>query len=499
MGRRTALLQAGWVGSRLRPHREILGASRDPERHWNARLQRLLPALASSAYGRSIGLDRVRSLADFQQLPTSDWEMVAPWAERIAAGEAGVLTSEPVELLEPTGGSSGGTKLVPYTRRLRREFDEAVGAWMVDLHHRDPALFGRRHYWSVSRAVKQARTSAGGLPIGLEDDSAYFGPVTRWALRQIFAVPPDVARSPTLERWRTRTLRYLLEADDLGLISVWSPTFLTRLLAAVPEVKGLSRSAAGRVSTWERSGRLQDLFPRLRCISAWGDGFARAPFEVLAGQFERVQPKGLLATEGVVSIPWGPVGAGNPATTGSVVVPMHLVELRDEAGRVRWPWQVEVQGRYQPLITTGGGLVRYALPDQVEVVGSLGRLPRIRVVGRLDRGSDLVGEKLTPGFVQPILEALDVRFAMLFPHVDHYVLVCDRPVSAERVEHGLLGAHHYAYARELGQLGPVEVRVVGDAWARWEQACEAQGWTLGEQKPGPLETRSALRDAMLGG
>lgn len=467
-----------------------MDASVDPRPHWERQLQALLPAVVGSAYGRHIGLDRVKQLDDLKHLPITGWEEVAPWIERVARGEPDVLTTEPVQLLEPTGGSTGGTKLIPYTARLKSEFDEAVGAWMVDLHHRDPLLFGRRHYWSVSRAVKQPATSEGGLPIGLTDDAEYFGPVTRWVLGQIFVVPPDVAHAPSLDAWRSRTLGYLLDADDLGLISVWSPTFLSRLIDAVPEVEGLSADARQRVDRWMDTGNLMDLFPALRLLSAWGDGFARDAWEELTQGFPGAQPKGLLATEGVVSIPWG-------HAPGSVVLPTHLIELRNASGEVTWPWEAEVGARYQPLMSTGSGLIRYALPDQVEVVGFLGRLPRIRVVGRLDRGSDLVGEKLTPGFVQPIVAALP-GFAMLFPKNDRYVLVTEAPVEPRTIDEQLQRAHHYAYARELDQLAQVEVRVVPDAWARWEAACEARGLTLGDQKPGPLETRLGMLDAILG-
>ena len=46
--------------------------------------------------------------------------------ERIAAGAANVLTAEPVRLLEPTSGTTGGEKLIPYTASLRRQFQWAV-------------------------------------------------------------------------------------------------------------------------------------------------------------------------------------------------------------------------------------------------------------------------------------------------------------------------------------------------------------------------------------
>ena len=69
--------------------------------------------------------------------------------------------------------------------------------------------------------------------------------------------------------------------------------------------------------------------------------------------------------------------------------------------------------------------------DQVQVVGQVGKTPTIRFVGRNNRFSDLVGEKLNESFVREILAALpieDATFRTLMPvraPGDHYVLVLD--------------------------------------------------------------------------
>jgi hypothetical protein len=188
-----------------------------------------------------------------------------------------------------------------------------------------------------------------------------------------------------------------------------------------------------------------------------------------------------------------------------LAVTAHVIELQDltDEGVVR-PHEAEVGKRYRPLLTTGGGFVRYALPDAVEVLGFAGRVPRIRLVGRLDRGSDRVGEKLTEGFVEAALRGLGAAggFAMLCPTDDplRYTLVVDRPgPDADALDRALGEAYHYRYARDLGQLAPPDVRVVPDAWPRWERAIEALHLTLGDQKPGALEIRGPVIAALVGG
>lgn len=448
-------------------------------------------------------------------MPIVDHDALRPWIDRVADGEPDVFTSEPVEMLERTGGSSGAEKLVPYTARLRAEFAEAVGVWMVDLHHRVPTLVGRKSYWSVSRAVRRAERTPGGLRVGFDVDAEYFGPLARWAIARMMAVPGAVAQSPDIEAWRHATAGHLLEAEDLGFVSVWSPTFLTRLLAWMGEHRGeIQASARAR----DRLARAwtgtclhgPTLWPALRVISAWGDGFAAAQVGPMRVPFPGVafQPKGVLATEGVVSFPFGDLSRCE--ADGSVLAATsHVIELRDLAdGRVVWMDEARVGGRYQPLLTTGNGFVRYALPDELEVVGHLGQVPRVRLRGRLDRGSDLVGEKLTAAFVAEALARVWAEvgvtpgFAMLVPERVEglgYTLVVDRAPRdlATAVDRALSVGAQYGYARDLDQLGPVDVRVVPDAWARWEAALEALRLTLGDQKPLALETRPGVVRALL--
>jgi len=505
--RRIAALQLGWLTQQSRAALRFERAAVQPERQLARQWRTLQPVLAGSVRGRELGLDRARSVADLPQLPVMEPDELGPYSERIAAGEPSVLSAEPVQMLEPTSGGSGPRKLIPYTARLRREFAEAVGVWMVDLHRRRPGLLGTRSYWSISRAVRREERTAGGVPIGMPSDSAYFDPISRWVIDQLMAVDGRVASAPSMEAWRWQTLLQLVSCRELGLISVWSPSFLTQLLAAldtqVPTLlPELGLEARARLSAaWDGERvEIASLWPRLQLVSAWGDSFAARLLPTLKarlGEIE-VQPKGVLATEGVVSIPLGE-GPGHVLATTS-----HLIELRCvHTGRVCWPHQAELGGEYQALLSTGGGLLRYALPDRLQVVGWYGAIPRVRLLGRLDRVSDRVGEKLNPAFVQQVFSELwpqPPEFAMLLPRPEvlGYTLVCSEPVSAEAIDAQLCQAYHYRYARELGQLEPVQVQHRPDAWARWERGIEALGARLGDQKPEAIETRPELVQVLLG-
>jgi hypothetical protein len=280
MGFGVAALQVGWLGSQSAAWVRFRRAAKGVEEVQRRKLGALLHVAGPSAYGRHLRLERVSGLDAFRSaVPIVDHDTLRPWIDRVAAGEPAVFTTEPVEMMERTGGSSGADKLIPYTARLRAEFAESVAVWMVDIHRRVPTLLGGPSYWSVSRAVRTPERTAGGLRVGFDVDAEYFGPLARWAIARMMAVPGTVAASPDIESWRVATAHHLLSCKDLGFISVWSPTFLTRLMtwmAAHRDALSATPALRERLARAWTGAQLDGtvLWPRLRLISAWGDGFA---------------------------------------------------------------------------------------------------------------------------------------------------------------------------------------------------------------------------------
>lgn len=518
MGRATlTLLQGAYLASRTGSWYRFSRAARAPERAQLQLLRRCVEANADTAYGRAVGLGRLTSASAYQDhVPPVDYDALDPWIQRVAAGEGAVLTREPVRMLERSGGSTATTKLIPYTDGLLDQFGAATGPWIFNLHVSRPALIGARSYWSVSQAARRGERTAGGVPIGFEDDTEYFGPLARWALRQMQAVPREVVRLPSIEAWRRATLTHLLSAGDLALISVWSPTFLTRLMEGLAEeleqllgALPVVRATAIRRAL-DAAGALtgEAVWPRLDLISCWSDGAAAGFISGLRRWFPSVaiQPKGLLATEGVVSFPlWGHSG-------GVLAVTSHFLEFVDLEAEERRPLlahQLRHEGLYTPLLTTAGGLYRYRLKDIVRCVGRYQAVPLIRFEGKLDRVSDLCGEKVNARQVDHALErcrsrlGVAPRFALLAPVQPpdgegrpryRLYLECDASAQvleqlAAEIEAYLSTGHHYRYCRDLGQLDAVEPCRVSDGWRTYERTLVALGQRAGDIKPTHLDHR----------
>jgi len=469
-------------------------------------LWRTIRASIDSTFGLDHGLAGVRSLEEWRShVPLRDFDDYRPYVQRIEAGDLNVLTSEPVVFMEPTGGSSGAHKLVPYTRRLLAEFSAATLPWVFDLLGTHPRLRRGRAYWAVSPPMRRPARTSGGVPIGA-DDGDYFPAAARWLLAKTL-VAPAAAGVNDVEHWRYATLRALLDAPDLALISVWSPTFLTLLADALDEnfdrlVHDLeNRARAGELR--RRFGTnapddLGELWPGLGLISCWTDGHAAAALGPMRRRFPHVgvQGKGLLATEGVVSIPV----YGLPAPVAAVT--SHFLEFLDGAGKVWMAHELRTGERYEVVLTTAGGFQRYRLKDLVDVVGHVHATPLLRFAGRSDGASDLAGEKLTPLLVEGVLaqatRELAARsiFTMLAPMPGSppgYALFAElddpgRCVQlAQRVEELLLDTHHYGLCRRLGQLAPIRAMPITSGALRYEQVCMQAGQRAGSIKPPSLE------------
>src|SRR5205085_4320335 len=134
------LLNAAWFASCLPEAARFHRATRRVAQTQERVLGDILLRNRDSEFGRKYGFQRLRTADEFRAaVPLSSAGDYGDAIERIASGTAHVLTTEPVILLEPTGGSTGGEQLIPSTRSLRRQFQRALAAWSGASCRRVPA------------------------------------------------------------------------------------------------------------------------------------------------------------------------------------------------------------------------------------------------------------------------------------------------------------------------------------------------------------------------
>ncbi len=481
-----------------------------PQRTQLALLRELVRRNAPTAFGREHRLAEVGDLAAFRRrVPVRDYAGHAPWVDRAARGARLQLTAEPVLAFEPTSGSTHAQKLIPYTQGLLQDFSRATGPWLFDMLSRSPRLWGARSYWAVSAANAEARHTEAGIRIGLEDDTEYFGPLQRWAIRRSLAVDPRVGQLRDHGSWQQQTARQLLAAADLGFVSVWHPSYWVLLVRYMQEhlPRLIEHLPAARRRHLERHRHAPARWwPRLSLISCWGEGPAQSFVSQLHGDFPRarVQAKGLMATEGAVTIPLS-VAAHPVAAIASHF--LEFVDLQSPSAPPRLADELRAGADYRPLLTTSGGLYRYDLGDRVRCRGHYRRAPLLSFEGRCDRRSDLRGEKLDSAFVQGVLSDacaelhLTPTFLLLAPSEGaqpRYKLYVEARalgsscVNAlgKAVERRLLATHHYALCRRLGQLQAVRAIAVGDGLSRYAAERRRRGMREGNIKPELLATET---------
>ncbi len=500
------LANTAWIGASLPRWLQFRRALRDPATAQRRRLVWYLRANAETDYGRAFGFGRIGSIRDYQsRLPLTTYEDYVPYIDLIRAGRPNVLTRGPVVRLIPTSGSTSARKLVPYTSRFQCELNRAIGPWVADLYLNDPRLATGTAYWSISPALAEHEHQASAVPVGFDDDSAYLGGLGKRLVDATLAVPSSVRLIKEIEAFRFATLLHLVARRDLRLVSVWHPSFLSLLLEALPRhwprlieelERGVNPRRARELSRLD-PGEPARIWPGLRLISCWGDGHAAMYLGDLRAKFPaaRIQAKGLIATEGIVTLPLA--GARPLAVTS------HFFEFLGDDGRAYLAGELESGAEYSVVLTTGGGLYRYRLGDRVRVTGRLQRTPCLTFVGRDGGVSDRFGEKLSDGFVATVLRDLFGRhglrpaFALLAPDTDgatcRYTLFLELPqpppdTLAPDLEQALRANPHYRYCVDLEQLAPAAVHPAPpDALARYVAELARRGRRLGDIKPSPLD------------
>jgi hypothetical protein len=349
---------------------------------------------------------------------------------------------------------------------LLAEFQRGIAAWVADLFLHNPAMLAGKSYWAISPAANESQSFA--------DDTEYLGR-TGWLARATLAVPPSVRHIANMEEWRRETLQHLVACRDLAFISIWHPSFLTLLLGGITEPA--------------------KLWPKLRVISCWADAAAEQPAAELAKLFPqaRIQPKGLIATEGFVSLPlWDRAGA-------ALSVRSHFFEFLDSGGIVRLAHELAPGAEYSVVLTTSGGLWRYSLHDRVRVVGFEGECPLLKFMGKENHVSDFFGEKVSEQQVRAALATLRAQFMLVSCEDQAYTLFLEAKEATEAqlaeagtaLEAALQENVHYRYCRSLGQLNSVRVfRIREQAAPKYLAECQARGRRLGDVKPMVLQRDS---------
>lgn len=486
-------------------------------------LARLLRANADTWFGKEHGFRDIRSPEDYAKaVPLRDYEAFRPMVDRIADGEADVLTAEPVRYLGLTSGTTGRGKLVPITASAQRQ----IMAHMV-LTTRGVMARHRRGGRSgpgllLMSSVLPSKTKAGipigtGTATGLDRMGAmaklfWSSPLEVFRVRShraaqhlhlLFALArEDLSFLSAPFASALADLLRVLEADGPALVEELATGVLSPALDIAPELRGALElradpDRAERVRRALEPG-LEGAVPRLWPELAYAMGVATGSFAVYEPPLRRAlgdRPlyTGLYAaTEGLIGMALEPDARSYaidplsqyfeliPAEESDAPAPTALVLREAREG-----------GLYELVLTTRSGFYRYRLGDVVRVVGFRGSSPLVEYSHRRGMLLDLASEKTSePALRDAVLEA-GRRWGT---DVVDYTSAADYRSSPERYEVFVELARAGALDGWAEPGGPLEeaLQKGNPGYGLLRSSGRLAGLTLHRVRPGTFDELKAL-------
>lgn len=529
-----ALANFVWMGYLWVKSRTFFKEFESAEEIQNRKLIHYIGQNSSSRFGIEHNFKEIDSIEEYRKnVPVSEYKDIEQYCIEICSGKESVLTSEMVKLVEPTSGTTSPSKYIPYTESLKKEFMEGVMPWIFDTYMRKKKLLFSKAYWSISPKVKKEEKN--GVTVGFENDSEYFSKFENMIFKTLFPVSDSIAEIEDIEDFRYVTITLLTAEKNLGFISVWNPTFFTLLAESffknsnqiIEDIKnGKLNPPNGTIVPEEISTRFKknrkraeelkkiteildksrwfkQIWKNFSCLSCWTDSnsaeYAERAEELVGS--DKIEGKGLLATECIVSIP----------IQGKTVVSYrsHFFEfIEQERGEIKLLGELEDGREYIVVVTTGGGLYRYNLGDIVKVTGFYRGVPQIKFMGKSGKISDYFGEKLTEGFAASVIKEIREKYGVKPEFI--FIAPCKKEQfcymvyvepgknekielykkAVEAIEESFRRNFHYNYARELGQINRLELFLIeSDGVEDYLKIKRESGMKLGDIKVSILETK----------
>lgn len=365
----------------------------DVEAAQSTLLERLVARNGRTALARRLGADSVRTLADLRRLPLTDYDAIQTELEAALAGRPDQLVAGRPGFFGMTSGTTGYAKYIPIDEAFRAEFQSTVQHFLYGVVRDHPRALDHKALYMVAPAVMQ--TTPGGEPAG-----AITGFNFRRLpalLRRFYAVPADAFEVRVPERALYTVARFALAAElsiafavtpaPLALLGAVIERHFEALLADLHDgtlareglsdalhrslTMGLRPDPARARTLAARAARArptpEHLYPELAVICCWAHAGAEthvAPMRATWGAHVPIRHAIYSATEGWMNVP---LSDAHPS--GVLAADAIVIEFIDAHGVPRFAHELSEPGRYEIVLTSGAGLWRYRLGDEVEVTG----------------------------------------------------------------------------------------------------------------------------------
>lgn len=467
----------------VRTQKELNSATNHVAEAQQQRLLRTLQRNAKTIFGVEHEFASVETVDAYRQrVPIQTWDDVAPFVDRMLAGEKQVLVDEDVFFYATTSGTTGRRKLIPITSAFVEECRVATRVLFRTSLTEMPRAFAGKRLSMRSPHIEQLAPGieAGSITLalsgGLAGTESQLDAVpaavyrvadfhTRYRLCLRFAAQENVTLASAVNPSTLLLFAQTLETHWRSLADALDTGELGEGLQLTPEEeRGLRPQArkapwaAQRIRTSASAHgtpRLVDLWPGLAGLVCWKGGSAPWYLGQLPKSYGQVPvlDYGYVASEGCFGAPLSTHGAE------SLLLPHgHFFEFMDadfvdetRSGQrpTRLLHELEAGKHYFVVVTTSAGLYRYDMNDIVQVTGFIDDAPLVVFRQKGGAMSSITGEKLGEAHVVQAMERarreLSIDFAgfvcaPLLPAADQqaprYLLAIDAGAHALTPQQG---------------------------------------------------------------
>lgn len=426
-----------------------------------ALLDSLVRRNRDTVFGVEHGFREIRDAGDYQRrVPVRQWAEFSPYVDQVVQGRNDVLTREPPFLFNWTSGTTGSPKMIPFTRRCEAAARLTHRIWIYKILLDNPELLSGPGLMQ-GRVLALINAGVDGyteshVPYGSVSGNMYFR--MPQIIRQAFSNAYDVYHIESIEARYYTLLRFALQqscsfmmsgnpsgfqflfemADRLGetlIRDIHDGTLAARFevpnhvrAAAINELPPNPERARALSKAKEGTGRLRpiDYWPDLRVIGCWLGGsmghFAPS-LRDWCGESFRFRDIGYMASEGFFTIPLG-------SDTPDGVLALHSAFFEfvpeEDFGRPEAPvllaHELEAGSNYHVVITTTGGLYRYAINDVIRVTAMDGGSPSIRFLYKGGNVQNMQGEMVS---VEHVMATMSAATSALGLNLRHFQVVAD--------------------------------------------------------------------------
>jgi hypothetical protein len=406
-------------------------------------LQRLLKLNQDSIFSRDRRLTAGMSLPQFRSsIPVSDYELVRPYIQRVAAGERSALLGEANRLLmfAVTSGTTAESKLIPVTEQFLSDYRSGWQMWGIGAYSKH-AVLQKLNIVQISSSHNKFSTAA-QIPCG--NISGLVAAMQNPIVKTLYTVPSAVAEIADADTKRYAIMRLALADPHVGMLITANPSTLLQLIDSAGQhqeqlirdihdggfsggklpdgvgnmLKSAFKKSPARARTLEHIAtehgclRPRLVWPMLGLLGVWCGGSAAAYIPRLKQHFDNIpiRDHGLHASEGRMTLPLednSPAGVLEVQTHFFEFIPVR--EAESSSPVVLEAHELAEGEEYLILMTTSSGLYRYNIRDVVRCVGFFGTTPILEFRHKGAHISSITGEKLAESQVVDAVRAASLR------------------------------------------------------------------------------------------